>query len=71
MLSATLANKGGSHLPSYEYRCDICTESIEKEFPITAEKPANVGTCSCGGTFKRIYHSIPTHLKGTGWGKDK
>ena len=70
MLSATLANKGESHLPSYEYRCDNCTESIDKEFPITAEKPDNIGICTCGGVFKRIYHSIPTHLKGTGWGKD-
>ena len=55
-------------MPNYEYRCNDCDESVDVQFAITIDKPPTLGECDCGGTYKRVYHSIPTHLKGTGWG---
>lgn len=53
-------------MPRYDYRCEFCGATIEREFPM-AEVPAEV-TCECEAPAHRVFSSpAAIHFKGGGF----
>lgn len=52
-------------MPTYEYRCDECGETLEV-FQSFKDKPLKVHE-ACGGSLKKVFHPSGVVFKGSGY----
>lgn len=52
-------------MPTYEYKCDDCGTTMEKQVPV--DERDTVWECSCGKPMKRTYNAVPIKFNSTGF----
>lgn len=52
-------------MPTYEYKCDACGTTMDKQVPV--EERDQVWECSCGQPMKRVYTAVPVKFNATGF----
>lgn len=53
-------------MPTYQFECE-CGREMLRDFKMDEK---HLVLCECGKLAKKVFTAVPTHFKGTGWGKD-
>jgi len=61
----TKAHYPGDEMPTYEYKCDACGTTMDKQ--VEMEDRDNVWECSCGEPMRRVYTAVPVKFNGRGF----
>ena len=55
-------------MPSYEFRCEVCSSIQVLSEPIDKPVPSAPKCLSCEIPTKRVWDATPAVFRGTGWG---